>query len=925
MMNIEGLYNESDVEQKLVYPLLTEPRPNGLGIDITNIRTKPNIKSLAINKRKNKKSIYPDYVVVISGFPLLVIEVKAPGEDLEEAYREARLYSSEINSLYPHQINPATRVFCTNGNDLWAGYSDDDTPKHQISLYKLEVLNPIFSSFIDDFKFQTLQEEANALHIKHRAERYYQPLRMIGGQAIRNEEVGTNTFGSNIALDYQHLFNPTTTEERAYIVKEAYIISKSRERYLEPIDKIVRAAIPPSEANSKVIYSDKPQAIIKKLQNKNKNELEHKILLLIGSVGSGKSTFVDYLRYEVLPKKNTTATEWIRVDMNESPLENAMIYDWICEQIIAEFRRAHCGIDFDELPSLMKLYSVEIKQFQKLARELLKEQEYNSELYKTVERLQLDKKQTVKAYLRYLCAERGKLAILVLDNCDKRIRDEQLMMFQAAQWLQHEFRCLIFLPLRDITYDNHRNEPPLDTALKDLVFRIEPPSFQEVLIARINLALKEMQKKSSEKTFEYQLPNQMRVTFPAEKLAYFLTSILKSLFEHDKYLRRMIVGLAGRNLRKAMEIFLDFCKSRHITEDQILKICNAKGNYSIPFYIVSRVLMRMNRRFYNSDSSYVKNLFFCNPDDPFPFHFSRLAILQWLYYKHKVKGPINQPGYHKVSELKRDLYLIGLNDETIQQEVLYLLQARCIIAEHLRVDQVENDDLVSLAPAGFVHLDLINTVDYLSAVSEDTYFSDINTANSISQLIGDRNKHYSLKSTLEKSKFLIDYLNKNRDIIGFSDEYLDCLDWRELLSLKLATDSVESAIKKRLKTDSLRTINNEISKGDVIEGVVKNITKFGIFVNLDSHIDGLIHKKNLEGKALNSFKINSKIQVLVLSIDKASNRIRLVPADSQTYQEKKELNISLPKSKIKKTKSSSQSVTKDNTTQLEINLWPDSL
>jgi Uma2 family endonuclease len=101
MMNIEEFCNESDVEQKLVYPLLIEPRPNGLGIDIANIRTKPNIKSLTINKRKNKKSIYPDYVVVISGFPLLIIEVKAPGEDLEEAYREARLYSSEINSLYP--------------------------------------------------------------------------------------------------------------------------------------------------------------------------------------------------------------------------------------------------------------------------------------------------------------------------------------------------------------------------------------------------------------------------------------------------------------------------------------------------------------------------------------------------------------------------------------------------------------------------------------------------------------------------------------------------------------------------------------------------------------------------------------------------------------------------------------------------------
>ena len=53
-------------------------------------------------------------------------------------------------------------------------------------------------------------------------------------------------------------------------------------------------------------------------------------------------------------------------------------------------------------------------------------------------------------------------------------------MFQAAQWLQNTFKCLVILPLRDETYDNHRNEPPLDTALKDLVFRIEPPLFQHV-------------------------------------------------------------------------------------------------------------------------------------------------------------------------------------------------------------------------------------------------------------------------------------------------------------------------------------------------------------------------------------------------------------------------------------------------------------
>ena len=277
-VKIEELKTESDVEQKLVYPLLITPRPYGLGIDSPNIRTKPNIKSFEIKKRQNKKRYYPDYVVVISGFPLLVIEVKRPSEDLEEAYREARLYSSEINSFFPHKINPTTRLICTNGTNLIAG-------------------------FADDFKFEKLQESANQLHLEFRADQYYQPVKMLGGQVVRNEEVGTNSFGNIIALDYQHLFNPTTTEERAYIVQEAYITSKSRERYLQPIDRIVRAAILPSEIDSEIVYSDEPKAIIKKLQNKNTNDLEHKILLLIGGVGSGKSTFVDYLRYEALPQE----------------------------------------------------------------------------------------------------------------------------------------------------------------------------------------------------------------------------------------------------------------------------------------------------------------------------------------------------------------------------------------------------------------------------------------------------------------------------------------------------------------------------------------------------------------------------------------------------------------------------------------------
>ena len=54
---------------------------------------------------------------------------------------------------------------------------------------------------------------------------------------------------------------------------------------------------------------------------------------------------------------------------------------------------------------------------------------------------------------RFLCTGGGRLLVVVLDNCDKRNRDEQLRMFQLAQWAQSQFKCLVVLPLRDVTFD----------------------------------------------------------------------------------------------------------------------------------------------------------------------------------------------------------------------------------------------------------------------------------------------------------------------------------------------------------------------------------------------------------------------------------------------------------------------------------------
>ena len=61
---------------------------------------------------------------------------------------------------------------------------------------------------------------------------------------------------------------------------------------------------------------------------------------------------------------------------------------------------------------------------------------YNQKLGEALERLDVSLQDKTIAFTRYCSTERGKLLVIVLDNCDKRLRNEQLLMFEAAQWVQ---------------------------------------------------------------------------------------------------------------------------------------------------------------------------------------------------------------------------------------------------------------------------------------------------------------------------------------------------------------------------------------------------------------------------------------------------------------------------------------------------------
>ena len=84
---------------------------------------------------------------------------------------------------------------------------------------------------------------------------------------------------------------------------------------------------------------------------------------------------------------------------------------------------------------------------------------------------------------------------------------------------------------------------------------------------------------------------------------------------------------------------------------------------------------------------------------------------------------------------------------------------------------------------------------------------------------------------------------------------------------------------KQLTPDPWEAITEKYERGARVSGTVKSVTDFGVFVELEPGIDGLIHISQLledsEGHPLKRFQIADKIQAEILHVSQEDRRIAL--------------------------------------------------
>lgn len=113
------------------------------------------------------------------------------------------------------------------------------------------------------------------------------------------------------------------------------------------------------------------------------------------------------------------------------------------------------------------------------------------------------------------------------------------------------------------------------------------------------------------------------------------------------------------------------------------------------------------------------------------------------------------------------------------------------------------------------------------------------------------------------------------------DDYIDKTYEFKILKINIERKNVVVSRRELLEAERISKkaeLLENIVEGDVREGIVKNITDFGVFLDLDG-IDGLLHITDMTWKRIKHpsemVHLGQKLEVKILSVDKDKGRVAL--------------------------------------------------
>lgn len=493
---------------------------------------------------------------------------------------------------------------------------------------------------------------------------------------------------------------------------------------------------------------DLQKGVKRKLDAHLKLPTRGQLLLLLGRVGCGKTTFVShFLGFELkelfekhilvpldfrLLEKGGNLHQFFYQTLQEVLARNkpfsALTAKQLREVYKSEIRQLATG-------PLAALEKVNKKAFELKIAEFLLEQYKNSENHNV-------------RVLRYLATKHRIRCVFVFDNVDQHDFELQQEIFRFAHTVTAKCYAFTLLTMWEETYFKSKQSGAL-SAYHVTAYIIPATSVVEIIDRRLDYIVREIEEGGLAR-------NLVGPNAPVEDIIEFLQLVKNSIFRHGRRVRFFLECLAMGNLRKAMEIFSSFLTSGHTDAAKILWILRNHKSYLVPLHEFIKSIGLADYRYYRGELSSVLNLYSIS-DESRPSHFTKIRLLEYLYYHRNHTSALGL-GFVRTGMILAEFQKIGTSEADTSESLRILAQHSLV--ENDVYDSRELGNGFRITPAGRYYVRYLAVrFAYLDLILQDTPIADAETFKKIKSVIDSRD----MGDRFRRVEAFLDYLVGEED------------------------------------------------------------------------------------------------------------------------------------------------------------------
>lgn len=558
------------------------------------------------------------------------------------------------------------------------------------------------------------------------AREYHRPIEQI---VDADATYARNPLNSALRPYVDKFFGDIASQDAIEVLQGCYVHSRPVQVIDQDLNLAIRDHIPIFAASAQqLLTSEEVQAGVIEQDIRGTLSASEKgsVILLMGGIGSGKTTFLKRFFKLVAPDLTTSESVSFRVhvDFLGAPDRIDDLDEFLWRTTAEALKKARPFLQ--TRGALEQIFSSRLALIRTIfgADPARMDDKVNEELFA----LASNTKEFTIAALKH-CRLLGLFPIVVFDNVDQLGIHIQTHIFTIAEHFANHLGCLSVLVIREESYSTAQMQKQL-TAYTIRAYHLSSPSFRRMIRVRIDYATND----ASQQQKSPNLPKRGDIAYDPSEILEVFNLLRISVFGKNHNIMRLLEAISFGNMRFALDLFNNFILSGATNMPKILDKFRS-GGYIVPFHEFAKSVILGDYRFYKESRSLFANLFSVSAGRN-ASHFTSLRLLSYLTATAEShqgnEGFVDLQG---VITAFADAF--DNEDDCIKTiEKMILLNRQLVELDTRRTDTIAGASAIRITTSGDYYLNyMANAFAYLDLVWHDTPFNDSGVFDQLVRLI----------------------------------------------------------------------------------------------------------------------------------------------------------------------------------------------